>query len=209
MLITIPAVQGCPEVLVLRLCKGEKGREWEDERQRDGNKISEMCGLCGCKWMNVCGWGGKMVVEVGSCEITPASVSLFPPPRPQWVYSNKKTLCTQTPRSLPSLQHFTPPPSCLSFFFFQVCCTRGGKDRIYHLSAFGSPELRDAGQHKIIIHRHEITKPPGDPTTKFFLYSPQPPTPLKRMEHVWRRGEGVTVERSGSGGVGGRGDSIS
>lgn len=109
------------------------------------------------------------------------------------------------PPSNISLHH---PPVCL-FFFFQVCCTRGGKDRIYHLSAFGSPELRDAGQHKIIIHRHEITKPPGDPTTKFFLYSPQPPTPLKRMEHVWRRGEGVTVERSGSGGVGGRGDSIS
>lgn len=52
--------------------------------------------------------------------------------------------------------------------FFQVCCTRGGKDCIYHLSAFGSAELRDAGQHKIIIHKHEITKLPGDPTTKLF-----------------------------------------
>lgn len=73
---------------------------------------------------------------------------------------------------LPPLPNLRPPPICLSFF--QVCCTRGGKDRIYHLSAFGSPELRDAGQHKIIIHRHEITKPPGDPTTKLFIFFSSP-----------------------------------
>lgn len=74
----------------------------------------------------------------------------------------------------------SPHPMSVSFpLFFQVCCTRGGKDRIYHLSAFGSPELRDAGQHKIIIHRHEITKPPGDPTTKLFHFFSlrSPPSP--------------------------------
>lgn len=35
---------------------------------------------------------------------------------------------------------------------------QGGKDCIYHLSGFGRTELRGAGQHKIIIHKHEITK---------------------------------------------------
>ena len=86
---------------------------------------------------------------------------------------------------LPPLPSPPPKPQNPSYLslFFQVCCTRGGKDRIYHLSAFGSPELRDAGQHKIIIHRHEITKPPGDPTTKLLHFFPLPKT--QRSMFAW------------------------
>lgn len=103
---------------------------------------------------------------------------------------------TRACRRKPALQSFQTPDHCLSVFFsppsFRVCCTRGGKDRIYHLSAFGSPELRDAGQHKIIIHRHEITKPPRDPTTKLFHFFPP-----KKMEGVCLWGEEVTGEKWG------------
>lgn len=131
-------------------------------------------------------WGGK--VWWASREIAPTQVTplckLFPAGPQPFLHRRNPTTLLHLFYCPTILQHPNPgpppPPVCLSPSFFQVCCTRGGKDRIYHLSAFGSPELRDAGQHKIIIHRHEITKPPGDPTTKLFhFFSPQ-----KRMEGV-------------------------
>lgn len=115
-------------------------------------------------------------VGEGSREIAPTQVT---PPHTLFPARPKPVCCSNNPLPFtpPPPQHTfsstpSPFPVCVSPSFFQVCCTRGGKDRIYHLSAFGSPELRDAGQHKIIIHRHEITKPPGDPTTKLFHFFP-------------------------------------
>lgn len=45
----------------------------------------------------------------------------------------------------------------------------GGKDCIYHLSGLGRAELRGAGQHKIIIHKHEITKSLGTEQQNYFI----------------------------------------
>lgn len=56
-----------------------------------------------------------------------------------------------------------PPPLALA------CRTRGGKDCIYHLSGVGRAELRGAGQHKIIIHKHEITKSLGTEQQNYFI----------------------------------------
>lgn len=47
--------------------------------------------------------------------------------------------------------------------------TPGGKDCIYHLSGLGRAELRGAGQHKIIIHKHEITKSLGTEQQNYFI----------------------------------------
>ena len=216
-LITIPAVQGYSKVLVLSVSPGqrrtegggerqerereiEKDGEQEREREREGGKKDTGGAEAGCKWMNVCGWGkaGWASCEIAPAPATPLCTPL--PPRPQPVSCTVGAPPLLPPHKLSAPKPQTPPPVCL---FFQVCCTRGGKDRIYHLSAFGSPELRDAGQHKIIIHRHEITKPPGDPTTKLFYFFP----PKNRMEGVWLWGEEVTGEKWGwqTGGGGGRG----
>lgn len=46
---------------------------------------------------------------------------------------------------------------------------RGGKDCIYHLSGSARTELREAGQHKIIIHKHEITKSLGTEQQNYFI----------------------------------------
>lgn len=125
--------------------------EWERTDMRDA----------GGKWIKVCGWGNGVWANR---EIVPNLVTVLNTWLPPWPSDSCERTPLLPPTPEPSSQTSDPPPISLSFF--QVCCTRGGKDRIYHLSAFGSPELRDAGQHKIIIHRHEITKPPGDPTTK-------------------------------------------
>ena len=130
------------------------------------------------------GWASR---EIAPTVATPLCTLL--PPRPQPVSTLPPPHHSHN-SSAPKPQ----TPSCLSFFF-QVCCTRGGKDRIYHLSAFGSPELRDAGQHKIIIHRHEITKPPGDPTTKLFHFFP--PKKKKGWRVFGCEVRGVTGEKWG------------
>lgn len=140
-------------------------------------------------------------VGEGSREIAPTQATpphTLSPARPQPVCCSSNPFSFYPPFNTPSTPPPLPPPFpvCVSPSFFQVCCTRGGKDRIYHLSAFGSPELRDAGQHKIIIHRHEITKPPGDPTTKLFHFS-TPKKKKKKKEGVWLWGEGVTGEKWG------------
>lgn len=50
-----------------------------------------------------------------------------------------------------------------------ACRMRGGKDCIYHLSGSARTELREAGQHKIIIHKHEITKSLGTEQQNYFI----------------------------------------
>lgn len=50
-----------------------------------------------------------------------------------------------------------------------ACRMRGGKNCIYHLSGSARTELREAGQHKIIIHKHEITKSLGTEQQNYFI----------------------------------------
>lgn len=59
--------------------------------------------------------------------------------------------------------HFFSPP------FAPACRMQGGKDCIYHLSGSARTELREAGQHKIIIHKHEITKSLGTEQQNYFI----------------------------------------
>lgn len=60
---------------------------------------------------------------------------------------------------------FFPSPLLL----IPACRMPGGKDCIYHLSGLGRAELRGAGQHKIIIHKHEITKSLGTEQQNYFI----------------------------------------
>lgn len=165
--ITFPAVQGYLKVLVLSVSPGHLrtvGELGGSNRKMVGIKSErERTDMrdAGGKWIKVCGWGNGVWANR---EIVPNLVTVLNTWLPPWPSDSRERTPLLPPTPEPSSQTSDPPPISLSFF--QVCCTRGGKDRIYHLSAFGSPELRDAGQHKIIIHRHEITKPPGDPTTK-------------------------------------------
>lgn len=109
------------------------------------------------------GWGGLSWVHGQTVKLPwqqrPPFISLLPRP----------LLHQNSTFQHPSLDYVKPyplPSFCLhlssSLLFISGFCAQSGKDHIYQLSESGSLELREAEQHKIIIHRHEITKPPGD-----------------------------------------------